>query len=841
MTAITSYTSSDFKCIPPELTKQILSNLHRPQDFANAMRVCKQWHRIMQCKVLWQHFLQRDFRVIATLHTQNLYRRYFEGRKKITEGEVHVRTFGNQPFLSQTLRFSEKLVILSVNSGVIQIWNTVNETLEETINAHKSFINSLVRVDDLHIASASDDGTIKIWDMEKKCAKDVFSEHEGKVLSLQLLKENTLVSTDDHHTIKVWDIKTGSCIKSLTVSVKNPRVFILHEDCLAINNGKQIIIWDLTGTCEDKIIDSEQENIRDIVLVNSDLIATCSSDSSINIIDINAGKVIKTLCGHKKAVGRLLSFQSRFVISSSIDGLIKIWDIESELCIKTLKGSTWDYSTMLITDHSRLIYSCNWGIIKIYNLVTGIIERELKGSGDIANYLSFYQETLVSNAPRGQINIWRFTPVSSPIQAIPKEILEYIFSFVSYPEIRSARCVNKHWKAIIDDSESLWQRLLEKHFFTSIPLPQKTVASKKEKVLKFFMKEKAKTPPQNPFKFTLQESMRLENKMISKNPEVHSVKMDGFCGGLRMNPLGELYLSDCTPFVKTVHLIKRKVSQLPVQNDGLISAIDLSEDKQYLAVGSANKICIWDRMTKKWTQELPCIDHQSSRLLFHGPSTLISGSEKGVILVWDLSTFTIRRSLEGHTSEIKQLQMINNHLISRARDESIKIWDLENGVVLNDLNFSQNFLPFIPFGDAGIIFATTAEEVKLFDFHKNDVRILNKQHKPMRSLAKMGDKIVAGGDDKTIEIWIPNNKNFQGTLSGHTGAVTALFALSSKLLISGTENGEVKIWDVDRKTCVRDLQGCYSKITAFELSGNNLIAIADSRACSELIIWDFTK
>lgn len=94
-------------------------------------------------------------------------------------------------------------------------------------------------------------------------------------------------------------------------------------------------------------------------------------------------------------------------------------------------------------------------------------------------------------------------------------------------------------------------------------------------------------------------------------------------------------------------------------------------------------------------------------------------------------------------------------------------------------------------------------------------RIYRDREKKNKPLVILSNKTLAAGTDKNeIMIW---GLDFSGTdrrISGHSGRVTALATTSDKLLVSGSEDCTIKIWDPSKNyQCIHTLIGHKAPIT----------------------------
>ena len=63
------------------------------------------------------------------------------------------------------------------------------------------------------------------------------------------------------------------------------------------------------------------------------------------------------------------------------------------------------------------------------------------------------------------------------------------------------------------------------------------------------------------------------------------------------------------------------------------------------------------------------------------------------------------------------------------------------------------------------------------------------------SFVKLKDNTIATGHDGSIKLWNKNNFQLITTFSAHTGKVSSLAVLSNGLLISGSNDFTIKIWN----------------------------------------------
>ena len=76
----------------------------------------------------------------------------------------------------------------------------------------------------------------------------------------------------------------------------------------------------------------------------------------------------------------------------------------------------------------------------------------------------------------------------------------------------------------------------------------------------------------------------------------------------------------------------------------------------------------------------------------------------------------------------------------------------------------------------------------------------------VNSVAIKDNLIISGSWDKTIRIWELDSGKCLKTLEGHTNFVRSV-AIKYNLIISGSDDNTIRIWDIDSGVCLKTLEG----------------------------------
>ena len=244
-------------------------------------------------------------------------------------------------------------------------------------------------------------------------------------------------------------------------------------------------------------------------------------------------------------------------------------------------------------------------------------------------------------------------------------------------------------------------------------------------------------------------------------------------------------------------------------SDAKISSISLNSSGKWIAFGSKylNQLLVWE-----WKSESYIYKQQGHmndiNLIAFSPegAQLASGAEDGRIKIFDLSSSNCLITFTDHTAKITGLQYAlnkSNLLISSSLDGTVRAYDL-----IKYKNFR---------------IMTTPKQTQLI----------------CCSVDYSGEIVAAGSlDTYNIFIWSIKTGDLIDVLNGHTGPVSCLaFSHINDILVSGSWDNTVKMWELYTKKGISETYEHNSKITAIALSPNDK-EVAVSTLNGELYTWD---
>ncbi|QMW45173.1 hypothetical protein G4B11_008593 [Aspergillus flavus] len=231
-------------------------------------------------------------------------------------------------------------------------------TFRNQVQAHSHWINDIVLTkNNSALVSASSDTTVRLWRPHSECTEvsDPIGKHADYVKALATPGSHAswVASGGLDHKVYLWDLNGGGEVLNIDAcggdSTAKGSVYALGAVSSVIASGgpeSVVRVWDpKSGKLITKFV-GHTDNIRDI-LVNrdGDTIMTASSDQTVKIWSLTAGRCMHTLTMHNDSVWSLYSNHPQLSVfySSDRSGLVAKTDtrysadIEQGLCVATLQ------------------------------------------------------------------------------------------------------------------------------------------------------------------------------------------------------------------------------------------------------------------------------------------------------------------------------------------------------------------------------------------------------------------------------------------------------------------------------------------------------------------------
>ncbi|TVU07204.1 hypothetical protein EJB05_47248 [Eragrostis curvula] len=254
-----------------------------------------------------------------------------------------------------TLDWNGEGTLLATGSydGQARIWSKDGE-LKQTLFKHKGPIFSLKwnKKGD-YLLSGSVDKTAIVWDTKTWECKQQFEFHSAPTLDVDWRNNNSFATCSTDNMIYVCKIgesrpiKTFSGHQSEVNAIKWDPTGSLLASCSDDWTAK---IWSMK---QDKCVYDFKEHSKEIYTIRWSptgpgtnnpnqqlLLASASFDSTIKLWEVEHGRLLYSLGGHRQPVYSVaFSPDGEYLASGSLDQCLHIWSVKEGRILKTFRGS----------------------------------------------------------------------------------------------------------------------------------------------------------------------------------------------------------------------------------------------------------------------------------------------------------------------------------------------------------------------------------------------------------------------------------------------------------------------------------------------------------------------
>ncbi|KAJ7356508.1 WD40-repeat-containing domain protein [Mycena albidolilacea] len=307
-----------------------------------------------------------------------------------------------------------------------------------------------------------------------------------------------------------------------------------------------------------------------------------------------------------------------------------------------------------------------------------------------------------------------------------------------------------------------------------------------------------------------------------------------------------------------------------VGHSGAVNSVVYTTDGERVVSGSKDAtIRIWSIESGQEEVSLYCQSEVLSLSISPGGTTLVSGSVRGVVQLWDIAQHKCTREVLhlGHTSTLSTVFSLDASRIAIGRwDRQVNIWNTSTGVAETTL-YHRGYASSVAFSPDGSLVASGCGDGLIRIWKVSSGKLLGELDKhPMDSevgavvFSADGRRLFSASADATIRVWSMFDGSSRHKLSwrscarrqqqkdhevGHSAPVKFVaFSADERWLVSSSgrcsSSGDVLVWDTKSGKCVAKLRAFALRLAplsfhpqstcpTFACGFNNHVYLWDSR------------
>ncbi|MFN8491603.1 MAG: BTAD domain-containing putative transcriptional regulator [Caldilineaceae bacterium] len=240
----------------------------------------------------------------------------------------------------------------------------------------------------------------------------------------------------------------------------------------------------------------------------------------------------------------------------------------------------------------------------------------------------------------------------------------------------------------------------------------------------------------------------------------------------------------------------------------LINSVTINPAQTLIAAGTgAGEIRIWHYANRQPSTIIQGKQKPVWAVLFSPDGRRLASSDDQTVQLWEIGASgelvgqPNGRTLRGHTGDVHTLAFSPDAktLASGSYDQSICLWDVASGVMVQRLNGHSSYVYSLAFSPDGRLLASGSDDqtVRLWDLQSQQCRILHGHRGRVYGVAfqPQGRLLATCSTDHSVRLWDVARGALCQTLLGHTDIVRAVaFHPTGAWVASGGYDETIRVW-----------------------------------------------
>ena len=745
------------------------------------------------------------------------------------------------------------VVALATDDRTIQIRDARTGDVMYVLTGHKEEVTCLAFIGDGQtLASGSLDGTVNVWDWPTGKVAHTFTGHVGGVFALAATADGEkLISGGEDGAIKVWNIEARKEQTTLKGHEGAVRALTLGPDNRTLASGgddKTINVWDLSKEKQEPFqFKGHGGAVRALAFSSTGLLASGSADTTVQLWDVAKKKESHKLKRHFGEVTTLaFSPSGRTLVSGGQDRTIVVWDVGSGQARQVLMGHGEEVTALVFSQQGdTLLSGARDAIWRWQGADSAFPVRTLAGNPAGTRFAVFSPsgEWLASGGEGGNVTLWTRTlaPARYPSAIKGGSCWDVAFS----PDGRTAALGVQNgvqlWDALTRQQRGLLYTGRVVRVVAFSPDGQYLAAA---------------VGSNNPQETDLRSQIFLFNLATYQPLAVHEAPSNTTLA-LRFSPDSKTLATSGRD--KTIQLwdvpecaLRRTISENVTANgliflpDGTLTATCGNGSIRYYDVTTGQQAKLWQVGTG-----MGPVDISPDGTLLAAADA--SNQTPGLLKVWELSTGKEKWKLTGHSEHIRAVVFTRDGrgLIAvggrQGAAGEISLWDLTNGRLRTSMKTGPQVLMNVAIGrDNRRVIAGSQNNYFLFDLEALQEERTWGAHGRTVTCGQFtaNGNLVTGSEDGTLKVWDAAKGDLLATIRAHEDAIRAVALLpNGETMLSASDDGTVKRWDLNTFKEITTFRGHTLPVSSVAVSTDGKTAASGAvdptnSGRGELILWD---
>lgn len=317
------------------------------------------------------------------------------------------------------LQFIDNILATGSYDATIKIWDLDTGEVLRTLHGHTSGVRCL-QFDDNKLISGSLDKTLKVWNWRTGECMATHTGHTEGVISLHF-DQKLVASGSADHTVRVWNFKekTTSVLRGHADWVNSVRIDSASRTLFTASDDCTINLWDLDTGRVIRTYEGHVGHVQSVVplppeFVAEDPIDDHLSTSSRSFSDVEEGAELRRTASVESSMDNKLfpcqpdrPLPPRYILTSALDNTIRLWDTATARCVRTFFGHVEGVWT-IAADTLRIVSGSHDRTVKVWDPRSGKSEKTFAGHAGPVTCIGLSDGRMCSGGEDGEVRVYDF-------------------------------------------------------------------------------------------------------------------------------------------------------------------------------------------------------------------------------------------------------------------------------------------------------------------------------------------------------------------------------------------------------------------------------------------------
>jgi WD40 repeat protein/serine/threonine protein kinase len=563
-----------------------------------------------------------------------------------------------------------QLLAVGTDGYSITVWHVPTMEKRFTLNGYPNLVKSLAFSPNGEMLASAGAEAILLWDIETRSLRRTLGGHTAIIWGVAFSRSGRLLASGSWDgTVRLWDAESGEPLHVFTVNDPSARFGkvafspdgrLLAASCHSDHTAK---LWDIDNGSLVRSFAGHLARIGKVTFsADGETLATASEDLTVKLWAVSDGTLSKTLVGHTGPV-RDVAFAPGGASIASVgdDGTTRLWDTAAGKLLGIRRGNSGRVNRVtFVPDGTRLVTGGADALVSVSDVSAFRETDVLRGHTHEVWALDVHPNgrTLASGSFDGTVRFWD----------LHNGTLLETHSVISKQETQAvAYSPSGRWLAVGAQNGEI--ELWEHNSSRRIPLHGHKTS----------IQALAWSPDEQTLAAGEWGNTVVLWDIASATPRMRlRGHNDNICS-LAFSPSGRILVTRCQDntlriWDATSGTLRRTINVQAYR----FCPVAFSPDGRFLASGAENhSIKIWQVGT--WTLEHALVGHNDSvKDLAFSPDggTLASAGLDTLLKLWEVATGEERATLRGHMTLPEALRFApdGQTLVSSDQEGAIRLW-----------------------------------------------------------------------------------------------------------------------------------------------------------------------